>query len=191
MTKVVAEKILEYHAPLLGLNAITLRPTNVYGSSHDPPERVVPRFIANTLADEPIEVYGGDQVLDLLHISDAVDGIVKATSILERMTGRGYYDVFNLATGTPHSLNDVIGLVSLYTGRSVDPIRSESRSFDVRRYVGDTEKARGGLGFQAKISLEEGIQATIEEYKACAFKPNSKIIINELNEGLSFREAVN
>ena len=74
---------------LIGLNAITLRPSNIYGSAYDLPERMIPRFINNALSGKSIEVYGGEQVLDLLHISDAVDGFVKAILHLERMTDEG------------------------------------------------------------------------------------------------------
>ena len=190
-SKALAENILEYYTSVLGFNAITLRPSNVYGSIYDLPERMVPRFITNALAGEHIEVYGGDQVLDLLHISDAIDGIVRAIMLLERMTCHGYYDVFNLATGAPHSLNDVISLVSLYVGRDIDTVRLEPRSFDVKRYIGDTIKASEKLGFVARTTLEEGIPATIDLYKTCMYELGHKSLTSTSHEGLVYRGAVN
>jgi nucleoside-diphosphate-sugar epimerase len=152
---------------------------------------MVPRFITNALAGEHIEVYGGDQILDLLHISDAIDGIVRAIMLLERMTCHGYYDVFNLATGAPHSLNDVISLVSLYVGRDIDTVRLEPRSFDVKRYIGDTKKASEKLGFVARMTLEEGIPATIDLYKTCMYELGHKSLTSTSHEGLVYRGAVN
>lgn len=172
ITKVVAEKIVSYYTTALNLNAVTLRPSNIYGSIYDVPGRLIPKFIQKALAGIPLEVYGGGQVLDLMHVSDAVDGLIRTISMLEHMDDEGYYEVFNLATGKPHSLQEVISLISLYAGREVETIYSEPRPFDVQHFVGDTKKAAQKLGFKSRVPLEEGISMTMDLYRKYIHAPD-------------------
>lgn len=165
MTKVVAEGIVKDYVEAIGLNAITLRPSNIYGSAFDLPERMIPRFINNALFGKPIEVYGGEQVLDLLYVSDAVDGFVKAILRLEQMTDEGYYDEFNLATGNPHTIQEVVHHISRQININIDTLRLEPRLFDVQHFVGDPRKAQKMLGFKAKVALRDGISATVGLYQ--------------------------
>jgi dTDP-glucose 4,6-dehydratase/UDP-glucose 4-epimerase len=93
-SKAVSEELVCRYTKGYGLKAITLRPSNVYGSLYDVPSRVIPRFSNNALQNKHLEVFGGDQILDFVHISDMVNGIVKAVSHLENVKTTGYHGGF-------------------------------------------------------------------------------------------------
>jgi UDP-glucose 4-epimerase len=94
-----------------------------------------------------------------------VNGIVKAISHLENMKTTGYHDIFNISTGVPHTLTDVIDAISDCLDKNLEVTYSESRKCDVQRFVGDTEKARRVLGFEAKVPLNKGISMTVDLYQ--------------------------
>ena len=62
------------------MNTFVVRFSNVYGSLNDHPDRVIPRFMSQALSNSDITIYGGNQVFDFVHLSDAVDGLLKSDS---------------------------------------------------------------------------------------------------------------
>jgi nucleoside-diphosphate-sugar epimerase len=164
-SKLKAEKLIQDYVAGYNLRAITLRPSNVYGSLYDLPNRAIPKFIRRALNDQPIEIYGGRQTIDFVHISDIVDGLTRAVSKLENMENIRYYDVFNLTSGVPRTLNDTILAISDYLGKNIKTVHLDPRRCDVQRFVGDSEKARIELGFKAKMPFNKGISMTVDKYQ--------------------------
>ncbi len=164
-SKLKAEELVQNYVAGYNLRAITLRPSNVYGSTYDLPNRAIPKFIRRALTDQPIEIYGGCQTIDFIHISDIVEGIFSAVSKLETIENIRFYDVFNLISGVPHTLNDVIQAISDYSGKDIKTVYVDPRRCDVQRFVGDPEKARIELGFKAKMRFNKGISMTVDQYQ--------------------------
>ena len=121
------------------------------------------------LDGEPIEIHGdGKQTRTFTYVSDTVDGIARA---LARPESRG--EVINIG-GT-----ETVTILELATRmhRAVGNGRSLGVEFvgyeelpgnyqDVRHRVPDTSKARELLGFEAQVSLDEGLRLTLDWHRS-------------------------
>jgi nucleoside-diphosphate-sugar epimerase len=162
MTKLCAEQAcLSYADPALSherFGPVIFRFSNVYGSERDLPERVIPRFMAQALQGEDITLYGGEQILDFTFIDDTVAGIVKAYRMC-LVDGQSLFgQKFHLVTGRGVSVSDLAGMIVDLTGSSSQILHRDPNNFEVRRFVGDPEKARKVFGYDAKVPLEDGLK---------------------------------
>jgi UDP-glucose 4-epimerase len=154
----------ELHARWWGtqtrLETVSLRFFNVYGPRQDPDSpyaAVIPIFSGALRAGRPMPVNGdGGQTRDFTFVGDVVRGIVAAGAAAD-VSGR----VYNIAGGHPVSVKEMGGALARILGV---PPRMEflpSRPGDIRDSFADVASARRELGFEARVSLEEGLRATV------------------------------
>jgi UDP-glucose 4-epimerase len=94
----------------------------------------------------------GTGVRDFVHVVDVADGHVVALERLGRTPGR---HVFNLGTGTGHSVLEVIAAFAAATGTEVPYRIDRRRAGDVAASWAGVDKARDELGWQATRSLDQ------------------------------------
>jgi UDP-glucose 4-epimerase len=158
VSKLAAENYLELYASLWGLDAIALRISNAYGPGQNTQRNfgVVATFVSRALTGNPIAIYGdGSVVRDYLYISDLVEALLAAGQM------RGGGPVVNVGSGVGHSLNDVLRLVGAALGRPVTAEYLPARDFDVPFSVLNISRAREILSWVPKVSLSDGIAATL------------------------------
>jgi UDP-glucose 4-epimerase len=72
-------------------------------------------------------------------------------------------EVFNVASGTETSLNDLASTMLRVMGSSLEPEYGPARAVNaVPRRLADTGKARELIGFETQVGLEEGLQRLVE-----------------------------
>ncbi|HAV39889.1 MAG: GDP-mannose 4,6-dehydratase [Aquificota bacterium] len=154
-SKKSAEVLCYTYHYLYGIDVSVVRYFTVYGPAGRPDMSVF-RFIKWILEDRPLEVFGdGSQSRDFTYIDDIAEGTILATKPLG-------YEIINLGNNRPHSLLEMIGLIEKYTGKKA---RLEMRDFhkaDMKATWADISKAKSLLGWEPKVSLEEGIKRTVE-----------------------------
>jgi UDP-glucose 4-epimerase len=129
-------------------------------------------FIDAALRDAEMEIHGdGLQTRSFTYIGDHVDGIVRA---IERREAVG--EIFNLGDAREIAILDLARLVWRLAGQGPPKYRLVSyRTFgryeDVRRRVPDASKAARLLGFEPRVSLEEGLPPTIAWHRTLASAP--------------------
>jgi dTDP-glucose 4,6-dehydratase len=162
-TKAGADRLAySYHATY-GLPIAIVRPFNNYGPRQHP-EKAIPRFVLQALADEPLTVHGdGTASRDWLYVEDdaeAIEAVIEAD--LDAVAG----EVINVATGEDVSISRVADLVldALDKPPSLKEFVAE-RPGQVRRHLGSTAKAERLLGWRARTSLEEGLARTVAWYR--------------------------
>jgi GDP-L-fucose synthase len=141
---------------------VTVRPSNIYGPRDyfDDRAHVIPALIKKTL--EPgnvIEAYGsGDEVREFLYVEDAAEGMIQALQKGEAG------EVYNLgARGFSTSIRDLLGMIQRLCGTDKEVIWKDSyHPGDSIRY--SNTFMLQSLGWQAKISLAEGLAKTIDWY---------------------------
>jgi len=151
-TKSDAEAIIREEA----IRAILLRLSNVYGGLADHRERLIPAIITSALSHRTIQMVGGSQDLDMVHIDDVVNGFLAAIRRLERGEGQGS-EAYNIGTGKSASAMTMIKKV-LHLSNSSSPLQilpGDNRFPDY--YIGTTSKAEEELGFKAGVGIDEGI----------------------------------
>jgi dTDP-glucose 4,6-dehydratase len=143
-----------------GLDTVITRCSNNYGP-YQFPEKLIPLFVTNALADTPLPVYGdGRQVRDWIHVLDHCRGIDAA---LRR--GRGG-EVYNFGGRSERYNLDVTRAVLALTGKPATLIRHVTdRPGHDRRYAVDCSKAEAELGWRPAIAFEDGLAATVEWYR--------------------------
>ncbi|KAK8844534.1 hypothetical protein IAR55_006381 [Kwoniella newhampshirensis] len=158
-TKSDAEKVIYQHAEESNLHAILLRLSNVYGGLADHHERLIPAIMTNALSHRPIQIVGGNQDLDMVHIDDVVDAFTLAVNHLESTSSSdaSSVEVFNVGTGTSTPALELIRKVLALTNSSspMQTIPGDDRFPD--HYIGSTTKAKEVLGYQSRVSQDEGL----------------------------------
>jgi len=143
-----------------GMTTIVTRCSNNYGP-YQFPEKLIPLFITNALADKPLPVYGdGRQVRDWIHVTDHCRGIDAA---LRR--GRPGA-IYNFGARCERYNLDVTRAVLALTGKPESLIcHVTDRLGHDRRYAVDPTLAETELGWSAKINFKNGLATTVAWYR--------------------------
>eukprot|EP00591_Stephanopyxis_turris_P017120 CAMPEP_0195538538 /NCGR_PEP_ID=MMETSP0794_2-20130614/49584_1 /TAXON_ID=515487 /ORGANISM="Stephanopyxis turris, Strain CCMP 815" /LENGTH=483 /DNA_ID=CAMNT_0040672529 /DNA_START=23 /DNA_END=1474 /DNA_ORIENTATION=- len=161
-----------YHH-LYNLNVSALRFFTVYGP-RGRPDMAPFKFIDRVSRGLEIQQFGdGSSSRDYTYISDIVDGVVRA---IDRPRG---YEVYNLGKGDGTSLKEFIDLVQKHTGKTANIRQLPDQPGDVPYTCADISKARRILGYEAKISFEEGIRRTASWYRE-AYEDNTLEVCPEM-----------
>jgi len=150
-----------------GLETISLRYFNVFGDRQDPRSQyaaAIPAFVTTILKGEPPTVYGdGAQTRDFTYIDNVVLGNRLAMEVA-KTSG----EAVNVACGGQISVNQVIAAINRALGTSVKPHYVARRPGDVMHSCADITLAGKLLGFEPRVSFEEGLRRTIEYYRRIA-----------------------
>jgi len=151
-----------------GLQSAALRIFNIYGPRQD--ERlVIPRFIRQALAGEPIVIYGsGTQTRDFVFVGDAVKA---ALACADQVTG---CEIVNVCSGIDTAVRTLAErVIALTDSRSSIACRAppaERTAFEVERSVGERTKLARLLA-QSPMPLDDGLSRTIAAWVAAHDKP--------------------
>ena len=162
-TKAGGDRLAFSYRATYDLPIVIVRPFNNYGPRQHP-EKVIPRFVLQALADEPLTVHGdGAASRDWLYVDDdaeAIQAVIDAD--IDAVAG----EVINVATGVDASVSDIADLILDLTGKPASlKEHVEERPGQVHRHIGSTEKAERLLGWRAGTSLEEGLRRTVAWYR--------------------------
>jgi UDP-glucose 4-epimerase len=163
VSKLAAEHYCQTFAKLYKVETVSIRYFNVFGPRQNPESKysaVIPRFLAQALAGEALEVHGdGEQSRDFTYIDNVVQGNLRAMSTPD-VSGQ----VFNVACGTRHSLIDIAEAIGNFLGRKLERRHVASRAGDVRHTLADISKAEKLLGYRATVDFADGMRRTCEYF---------------------------
>ena len=145
-----------------GLALVSLRPFTIYGPM-EPAGRLIPSVVSRALAGRPIDLTPGDQARDFVYVEDVADAFIAAVT-----TSTGVGGTFNVCTGTAVTVRDVVERVLRLTGSgSVARFGAlPYRATELPVLSGDPARAEQGLGWRARVSLDEGLDRTIAWFRA-------------------------
>ena len=165
LQKLMGEQYMRLFFELYGLETVSLRFFNVFGPRQDPGSPysgVISLFTAALSDGRQPTVYGdGEQTRDFTYVSDVATGVISAATA-SSVAGRA----INLAPGGRVSLNRLFRTLRELIGADVEPLYDAPREGDVRDSQADNTLARDLLGFDAKVTLDEGLRRTVEWYHA-------------------------
>ncbi len=160
-SKAAADLLVRAAHRTYGLDALITRCSNNYGP-YQFPEKLIPLFVTNALADEPLPLYGdGCQVRDWIHVADHC----RALDVVLRCGRAG--EIYNVGGGNEHRNIDVARRILETLGKPTTLLRHVAdRPGHDRRYAIDASKTRRELGWAPREPFAAGIAATIAWYRA-------------------------
>lgn len=157
-SKLAVEGYCSAFSAAYGMQIVSLRFSNLYGPWSLHKKSVVAHFFKRILAGEDLTIYGdGSQKRDYLFVEDLND-------VIAGVMNREISGIYQLGTGKPHSLNELITLMRTTMGPA-HPFRVRYKDFrdgEIRHTWCDISKAATDLGFQPETSLENGLRLTWE-----------------------------
>ena len=158
LTKLLGEQLVQHWSQLYGIPSISLRFFNVYG----PKARtsgsygaVLGVFLAQKLANKPLTVVGtGKQTRDFTYVSDISAAILVSLFDLNKR-----YRYYNVGSGATISVNRLASLVGGLT------VSIPKRPGEPDCTFADISKIKNELGWQPKVSVEEGMKLLLKNTK--------------------------
>jgi UDP-glucose-4-epimerase GalE len=171
-SKLAVERALPHFERAHGIHAAALRyfnaagadPEGEIGEDHAPEIHVIPRAIDATAGGPGLQVFGDDYPTpdgtcqrDYVHVSDLADAHVLALESVARTNRSAAY---NLGTGRPHSVKEVIAAVEEVSGRPVPWTMAPRRPGDPAVLYASSHKAQTELGWTPRLPELQSIVRT-------------------------------
>jgi dTDP-glucose 4,6-dehydratase len=159
-SKTAADLMVRAYAKTYGLAAIITRCSNNYGP-YQFPEKLIPLMISNALEDRDLPVYGdGLNVRDWIYVEDHCEAL---DAVLHRGT---IGEIYNIGGASERTNLQVVRTIVETLGKPESLIRFvKDRLGHDRRYAMDFSKVKRELGWQPRVTFEQGIQQTIAWYR--------------------------
>jgi UDP-glucose 4-epimerase len=157
----VEHYLLMYHFNY-GLKYTVLRYPNVFGPRQDPHGEagVVAIFTGKMMAGEQVVINGdGEQTRDYVYVGDCARANLLAATV-EHQPG-----IYNIGWGLPTSVNDITIALAKVTGYTLPAQYGPAKVGETRHIYLNASKAKKDLGWIPTISLEAGLEKTVEYFK--------------------------
>lgn len=162
-TKKANEVMTHVYYKLYDMNVMMLRFFTVYGPKQRP-DLAINKFTRLMLENKEIPMYGnGTTSRDYTYIDDIVEGIIKSCYYV--INNQNVYEILNLGNSSPISLKAMIDTIANVLNVNPKINKMPMQLGDVERTFADISKAKRIIGYEPKISFEQGIKYFIEWYK--------------------------
>jgi GDP-L-fucose synthase len=147
------------------MKTIVVRPGNLYGPYDKfdwEKSKVIPAIMRRAIErHDPFEVWGdGMDLKDFLYIDDCIDGLILAMENMDE------FEPINIASGIPVTIRDVlIQILKSADYDDADVQYDSSKPTMIPKRMIDISLAKEKLGFEPKVSLQDGIHKTVQWYK--------------------------
>lgn len=170
--KRVAETLCMDYRREYGVDARIVRIFNTYGPNMEPNDgRVISNFIMNALHGKDLLIYGdGTQTRSFQYIDDLVEGIDRA------LKAPNFVGPVNLGNPGEIAMNEIAKRILAATGSSSKVVHVEKNTDDPARRAPDISRAKTEIGWEPKISLDEGLPKTIAYFKTIT-PPEKKVLV--------------
>jgi UDP-glucose-4-epimerase GalE len=170
-TKLAIERALPHYERAYGLRWVALRyfnaagadPGGLLGEDHSPEIHIIPRAIAAALGRDSLQVFGDDYgtpdgtcLRDYIHVTDLADAHLRA---LDHLEAGGESSAFNVGTGVPSSVLEVIRVVERVSGRPVAYTVGPRREGDPPALFAANTRIRERLGWAPRLA---GLDAIVD-----------------------------
>ena len=159
-SKIGADKMAEAFQLSFEVPVVTVRPFNTFGPRQSA-RAVIPTIISQCLAGSAVKLGSLHPTRDLNFVSNTVEGFLLAATAPEAVG-----QVINLGSGREISIGALAQLIADLTGAKIqiseESIRLRPTGSEVERLLADATLAKKLLGWQPRVTLEEGLKCTID-----------------------------
>ena len=162
-SKLSCEGYLSAYSESYDIKTFALRFGNVYGPYSLHKKGVINKWIKDSLKGNNLVIYGdGKSTRDYIYVDDICLGIEKCIEYSLKENKNNNFEKFHLANNQEISLNHLSQLIISKTSSTSKVIFKEKRKGEVIRNFADITKARIGLNFETRVSLDHGLDNTIK-----------------------------
>ncbi|MGA3204355.1 MAG: SDR family oxidoreductase [Bryobacteraceae bacterium] len=163
--KYLGELYASVYTSCFGLETVALRFFNVYGPRQDPSSAysgILSLFMKHLIARTAPTIFGdGEQSRDFTYVEDVAALCLKAAHA-PGVAGQ----MFNAGNGGRYTLNEIWAMLQKMEGVEIPPQYGPPRPGDVRHSMAETTAAKTALGHAPRFTIEQGLQKTLDWYKA-------------------------
>jgi nucleoside-diphosphate-sugar epimerase len=158
--KLAADKVVQAWHLSYGLPVVTLRPFNTFGPRQSS-RAIIPTIITQALVRKQVFLGAQHPTRDFLFVGDTVDAFLRIAE-KEGIEGSTYHVGSGREISIGALADRIINLIGNDTKVVFDPTRIRPGSSEVTRLICDATRARTDLGWEPSVSLDEGLNRTIE-----------------------------
>ena len=149
-----------------GLRTAIVRLSNVYGTTTDHADRVIPAFARAAAKGGLLRVEGGANAFDFTHLDDVVQGLM---AVIGKMMNPSTPPPppIHFLTGKATTLEQLATWAVEFGKCGVSVIEAPPRAFDVTHFVGDPSRAKALLGWEPYIDVLDGFRRLTAAYSRC------------------------
>ncbi len=152
-----------------GINTAVVRFSNVYGSTADHFDRVVPAFARAASEGTTMRVCGRGHVFDFTHVDDSASGMIMVLKTL--LAGERNLPPIHFVTGRATTLEQLAEIAQQAGCCRSTIVEAPARSNDVTTFVGDPTRAEQLLGWRALIAIEDGVRQLVDDFVGAELTP--------------------
>jgi len=158
LSKKTAEDFCKFYAEAYGVNAVVIRPFNIYGVGQSS-SFLLPMLINQVLTKAEVSVMDLEPKRDYVYIDDLVNAIIQSLSLNE-------FEIINIGSGTSFSVGELIAMIQSIC-KTNHPVYSsdDKRKAEIMNTLADISKAAKFLNWQPLISMEDGLKKIIDEQR--------------------------
>jgi NAD dependent epimerase/dehydratase len=162
-SKIGADMIAESFHKSFELPVTTVRPFNTYGPRQSA-RAIIPTLIVQMLKSDKIQLGSLHPVRDFTYVTDTAEGFIKAAEA-DEINGK----VINLGSANGISIGELAEKMMKMLGKEVAIECEEKRvrppKSELNKLICNNQKAKEMIGWQPKVSLDEGLEKTINWFK--------------------------
>ena len=165
-TKLYIEKMCEFYSSLNRTKHTVLRHSNIYGPHDKFDLERSHMFGANVTKvmkceNRSISIWGsGEEKKDLLYVDDLMTAVHASLNKQKNIFG-----LFNIGSGEGVSVKDIVGKIIHTSGKNLDILYEPSKPSLKANIILNIDKAKRELSWTPRVTLEEGIQFTLDWYR--------------------------
>ena len=159
--KLCGEAYCHAYAKAYGLSTVALRFANVFGPRQNPEGEagVVAIFTQKMLqGEQPLINGNGMQTRDYVYIEDVMESIMRCTN--QDVTG-----IYNVGTGQETTVNEIFAELKALTNSGCKEIHGPAKKGELERSALDAGKLNKDTGWEAAVSLAEGLRETVRFFR--------------------------
>ena len=165
VSKACSGLIAEAYSNNFNLPVFTIRAANLYGPGDFNMSRLIPGSIMRLFFSERPVLYSGvsDYIREFLYVEDAAESLIKLMEKIDITKS----NIFNLGSGDIYKIEDIIKFICKKIDHKIEPIIVEKNNQfkEIEQQYLDIEKVKNILDNYKTISLDEGLDRTIEWYR--------------------------
>ena len=170
VSKVSAAYMIQYYARFFEKNAINLRLYAIYGDWEEP-DRLIPQLIEKARKGTLPNFVSPDISRDFVHVTDSVEAFVdSALQMRPEIRGKSY----NIGSGVKTTMKQLVDVTKSEFNITETPNWGSmpNRKWDLTEWYGDSTEAKKDLGWEAKISLSDGLRQYFDWQEFIKYEEN-------------------